>query len=165
MAIAIEWSTRLMTIGLEMALPAAGGYWLDRRVGTSPVFVILGAILVSPPACFTSCKLHDNKALRSQRENVRKESGISCDLVGWRGTHRRGRCPAFRLGDIWQSDGVFRRRGGRRSVLGGSLDRFRSERATPQATTDVGLGPRGHDDPHGNPPGGRVAVIISLEAP
>ena len=45
MAIAIEWSTRLMAIGLEMALPAAGGYWLDLRVGTSPLFVILGAIL------------------------------------------------------------------------------------------------------------------------
>ena len=45
MTIAIEWSTRLMTIGLEMALPAAGGYWLDLRVGTLPTFVILGAIL------------------------------------------------------------------------------------------------------------------------
>ena len=28
-AIAMEWSARLMTIGLEMALPAGGGYWLD----------------------------------------------------------------------------------------------------------------------------------------
>ncbi|MGO9113754.1 MAG: AtpZ/AtpI family protein [Thermoguttaceae bacterium] len=45
MAIAIEWSARLMTIGLEMAIPPAGGYWLDLRFGTLPVFVILGAIL------------------------------------------------------------------------------------------------------------------------
>jgi F0F1-type ATP synthase assembly protein I len=45
MTIAMEWSARLMTIGLEMALPAAGGYWLDGRIGTSPVFVILGAML------------------------------------------------------------------------------------------------------------------------
>ena len=45
MTLAIEWSTRLMTIGLEMALPAAAGYWLDLRVGTPPVFVILGAVL------------------------------------------------------------------------------------------------------------------------
>jgi len=44
-AIAIEWSTRLMTIGLEMALPAAAGYWLDLHISTSPVFVILGALL------------------------------------------------------------------------------------------------------------------------
>jgi len=45
MAAAIEWSARLMTIGLEMALPAFGGYWLDHRFGTSPVFVVLGAML------------------------------------------------------------------------------------------------------------------------
>ncbi len=45
MAVALEWSARLTTIGLEMALPAAGGYWLDRRIGTSPLFVVLGAIL------------------------------------------------------------------------------------------------------------------------
>jgi F0F1-type ATP synthase assembly protein I len=45
MAVAMEWSTRLMAIGLEMALPAGGGYWLDLRIGTSPVFVILGATL------------------------------------------------------------------------------------------------------------------------
>ena len=31
---AIEWSTRLMVIGLEMALPAGGGYWLDQLDGT-----------------------------------------------------------------------------------------------------------------------------------
>ncbi len=42
---AIEWSARLMTIGLEMALPAAGGYWLDLRIGTLPAFVTLGAML------------------------------------------------------------------------------------------------------------------------
>jgi F0F1-type ATP synthase assembly protein I len=45
MTIALEWSARLMTIGLEMALPAAGGYWLDLRTGTSPLFVITGVIL------------------------------------------------------------------------------------------------------------------------
>ncbi len=45
LALAIEWSSRLMVIALEMALPAAGGYWLDSRLGISPVFVIVGAIL------------------------------------------------------------------------------------------------------------------------
>jgi F0F1-type ATP synthase assembly protein I len=44
MAIAVEWSARLTTIGLEMAIPAGGGFWLDFRLGTSPVFVILGAL-------------------------------------------------------------------------------------------------------------------------
>ena len=45
MAIAAEWSARMTTIGLEMALPALGGYWLDGRIGTTPVFVIIGALL------------------------------------------------------------------------------------------------------------------------
>ena len=45
MTIAIEWSTLLTAIGLEMALPAFGGQWLDGRWGTSPVFVAIGAAL------------------------------------------------------------------------------------------------------------------------
>jgi F0F1-type ATP synthase assembly protein I len=45
MAVAIEWSARITTIGLEMTLPACGGYWLDVRLGTSPGFLIAGAAL------------------------------------------------------------------------------------------------------------------------
>ena len=45
MAVAMEWSARITTIGLEMALPAGGGYWLDGRMGTSPLFTALGGIL------------------------------------------------------------------------------------------------------------------------
>ncbi len=45
MVIAMEWSARLTTIGLEMALPPAGGYWLDGRIGTLPLFVVVGGIL------------------------------------------------------------------------------------------------------------------------
>ena len=46
MAIAMEWSVRLTTIGLEMALPAAGGSWLDHHLGLPwPIFVILGGIV------------------------------------------------------------------------------------------------------------------------
>jgi uncharacterized protein YqgC (DUF456 family) len=45
LAIAMEWSARLTTIALEMALPPAAGHWLDGRTGSSPAFVIAGAIL------------------------------------------------------------------------------------------------------------------------
>jgi F0F1-type ATP synthase assembly protein I len=45
MAIAMEWSARITTIGLEMALPAGGGYWLDQRFHTLPVFATVGALL------------------------------------------------------------------------------------------------------------------------
>jgi len=44
MAVAIEWSAQITTIGLEMALPAIGGFFLDRRLGTLPLFLILGAM-------------------------------------------------------------------------------------------------------------------------
>jgi len=45
LAVAMEWSARLMSIGLEIALPIAAGYWLDRRWHLSPVFVLLGSML------------------------------------------------------------------------------------------------------------------------
>lgn len=34
-----------MAISLSMALPALGGYWLDARLGTGFVFVVIGALL------------------------------------------------------------------------------------------------------------------------
>ncbi|MBN2024245.1 MAG: AtpZ/AtpI family protein [Pirellulales bacterium] len=35
----------MTTISAEMALPGLGGYWLDRQLGTSMVFLILGVLL------------------------------------------------------------------------------------------------------------------------
>lgn len=42
---AIQWSSRLTGVGLEMALPGVGGYWLDRWLGTAPVLLIVGTAL------------------------------------------------------------------------------------------------------------------------
>lgn len=42
---AIEWSARITAVGLQMVLPALVGYWLDTRLGTKGVFVLLGAVL------------------------------------------------------------------------------------------------------------------------
>ena len=45
-AVAMEWTSRLTTISLEMVLPAVGGYWLDRHLGWGkPVFLLLGTLL------------------------------------------------------------------------------------------------------------------------
>jgi len=52
LAAAMEWSVRLTTIAFEMALPAGGGYWLDHRVGTLPLFVVLGTMLGFATAMF-----------------------------------------------------------------------------------------------------------------
>ncbi len=43
--VALEWTTRLTTIALEMALPGAGGFWLDQWLGTKALFLVLGVIV------------------------------------------------------------------------------------------------------------------------
>lgn len=41
----MQWTSRVTTISLEMVLPAAAGYWVDRRLGTNLVFLVAGAII------------------------------------------------------------------------------------------------------------------------
>lgn len=41
----MQWASQVTTIGLEMALPPAGGWWLDERWGTEPWLLIAGAVL------------------------------------------------------------------------------------------------------------------------
>jgi hypothetical protein len=44
-AIAFEWAARIMTISLEMVVPGLLGYWLDQRLGTKVVFLLIGFAL------------------------------------------------------------------------------------------------------------------------
>ena len=44
MARAAGWTSEVTTIALEMVLPGLGGYWLDHRLGTKMVFLLLGVI-------------------------------------------------------------------------------------------------------------------------
>ncbi|MDA7978271.1 MAG: AtpZ/AtpI family protein [Pirellulales bacterium] len=41
---AVTWTYRVMSISLSMALPAVGGYWLDFKLETGFVFIVLGAL-------------------------------------------------------------------------------------------------------------------------
>jgi len=41
---AMEWTSRITTISIEMVLPALLGHWADRKLGTRVVFVLIGAI-------------------------------------------------------------------------------------------------------------------------
>jgi F0F1-type ATP synthase assembly protein I len=45
LVVAIEWASRVISISLEMALPALAGYWLDQRLGTKGLLMVLGVIL------------------------------------------------------------------------------------------------------------------------
>lgn len=42
MAIALEWSATIMTISAEMVVPGLLGYWLDQRLGTRVLFLLVG---------------------------------------------------------------------------------------------------------------------------
>ena len=42
---AAEWASRVMTISLEMVLPGLAGYWLDTKLGTRVVFLLVGFAL------------------------------------------------------------------------------------------------------------------------
>lgn len=44
LAVAMEWVAKITTVGLEMALPAIGGAFLDRRLGTS-YWALVGLVL------------------------------------------------------------------------------------------------------------------------
>jgi len=41
---ALQWTSRITMIALEMAVPGVIGYWLDRRLGTGFLLLLLGVI-------------------------------------------------------------------------------------------------------------------------
>jgi hypothetical protein len=43
-AVAMEWVTKITTVGLEMVLPAIGGAYLDKRIGTT-YWALIGVVL------------------------------------------------------------------------------------------------------------------------
>ena len=43
MALALEWVTKITTVGLEMVLPAVGGGYLDRRLNTT-YWTLIGVV-------------------------------------------------------------------------------------------------------------------------
>jgi F0F1-type ATP synthase assembly protein I len=42
---AMQWVSRITSIVIEMVLPGVIGYWIDLRLGTKVLFLILGVIL------------------------------------------------------------------------------------------------------------------------
>ncbi len=45
LAVGYLWASRVGNMGLQMALPALAGYWIDLQWLTRPVFTISGAVL------------------------------------------------------------------------------------------------------------------------
>jgi len=42
MATAYQWVSRITIVALEMVLPGLAGYWLDQRIGTVVLFMLIG---------------------------------------------------------------------------------------------------------------------------
>ena len=42
---AMRWAHQVTSIGLELAIPVGGGFWLDQKYGTAPWLMILGALI------------------------------------------------------------------------------------------------------------------------
>ncbi len=45
LAIGYAWAARIMSISFEMVLPALLGVWLDQKLGTVVLFLLLGLML------------------------------------------------------------------------------------------------------------------------
>lgn len=50
MAVAYQWATRIMVVAMEMVLPGLAGHWLDVRLGTVVLFLLVGLGLGSTAA-------------------------------------------------------------------------------------------------------------------
>jgi F0F1-type ATP synthase assembly protein I len=42
LAKAYEWAWRIIVVSLEMVLPGVAGYWVDTRLGTVCLFLVIG---------------------------------------------------------------------------------------------------------------------------
>jgi hypothetical protein len=42
---AYQWASRIMIVSLEMVLPGIAGYWIDKKLGTLVLFMLMGFAL------------------------------------------------------------------------------------------------------------------------
>ncbi len=75
MARAMGLATQVTNIGLMMALPGLGGYWLDGRMGTGPLWLILGVFLGVGTGVYSLVKL--TKQLEAANKKKKQESDIT----------------------------------------------------------------------------------------
>lgn len=72
-AIAFEWAARVMTIALEMVVPGLLGYWLDQRLGTRVLFLLLGFALGSVLSGLALAKIVRGRAVpKADRKDERR---------------------------------------------------------------------------------------------
>lgn len=65
---AYQWSTRIMVVSLEMVLPGLAGYWLDQRLGTVVLLMLVGFAV----GC-TAAVVHLIRMVRSENPQTPKD--------------------------------------------------------------------------------------------
>jgi F0F1-type ATP synthase assembly protein I len=70
---AMELATLVTTIGLEMVVPSAIGYWLDQRLGSKPAFTVLGVVLGMTVGIWHAIRLGAELAGKSGNRGDREE--------------------------------------------------------------------------------------------
>jgi hypothetical protein len=51
-AIAYSWASRIIVVAMEMVLPGLAGHWLDTKLGTVVLFLLIGLGLGCTAAVF-----------------------------------------------------------------------------------------------------------------
>ncbi len=77
MAKAVAWSSEVISIAIEMVLPMLLGIWLDRKLGTVMVFVLLGAVLGFSLGLFHLVRLTKPRHGSSAPDKSAKEASAS----------------------------------------------------------------------------------------
>ena len=78
MAQAMSLSSMIISVAMEMVLPGLAGYWIDQRLGTKLVFLLLGLVLGVVGGMIHLVRLLSPKSTTSEKE------------PGGRGTPPRG---------------------------------------------------------------------------
>jgi F0F1-type ATP synthase assembly protein I len=42
---AYDWASKIISVSIGMVVPAVVGHWIDRRLGTGPLLLVVGSIL------------------------------------------------------------------------------------------------------------------------
>lgn len=74
MAIAFEWSATIMTISAEMVVPGLLGYWLDQKLGTRAIFLLLGFAIGGTLAGLALMRIARTKAGQGGKRNNGRHS-------------------------------------------------------------------------------------------
>ena len=68
MAQAMSLSSMIISVAMEMVLPGLAGYWIDQRLGTKLVFLLLGLVLGVVGGMIHLVRLMSPKSSASEKE-------------------------------------------------------------------------------------------------